>query len=314
MTNDIDSTNALAEQDASEPRQSPFDQLRRETEEGVEYWSARDLAKILGYTQYDKFRNALQKAMTACENSGHDIADHFEPFTNVAVGGKGARQRVEDIRLSRYACYLTVQNADPTKPLVSMGQTYFAVQTRRAEAMDLQIGTMTEDERRLFLRDQVSKQNRRLAETANLAGVESRDFGIFQDHGYMGLYGGLRSGDIHRRKGLKPSEHILDRMASEELAANYFRATQAEAKLRRDDIQGKHAANRTHYQVGREVRETIVRLGGTLPEDVPTPDTDIRQLKRAAAKRLKKAEQSQQSQQSQQLPAGNEVDTSGETT
>jgi len=259
-------------------RTSPFERIRQQTAEGGEYWSARDLAAILGYeTNYRNFKRAIEKARVACVNSGHEVDDHFADARKMVTIGSGARRSVEDVHLSRYACYLTVQNADPSKPNVSLGQTYFAVQTRRQEEAD-ELAGLTEDQKRLYLRGQVADHNRQLAEAANQAGViQGRDFAVFVDHGYMGLYAGLRARDIHRRKGLAKTDHILDHMGSTELAANLFRATQTDEKLRRDGIRGKDQANRTHYEVGREVRDTIKRLGGTMPEDLPTPEESIKQ-------------------------------------
>ncbi|HKT37799.1 MAG TPA: DNA damage-inducible protein D, partial [Ktedonobacterales bacterium] len=193
---------------------------------------------------------------------------------------KGAQREIEDVHLSRYACYLIVQNADPEKPIVALGQTYFAVQTRRAELAG-ELAGMTEDQKRLYLRDEIAERNLQLAETASEAGViTTRDFAVFQNHGYRGLYGGETAKDIANRKGLKPGQAILDHMNFSELAANMFRIAQTEEKLRREDITGKDAANQAHFAVGRVVRRTIQELGGTLPEDQPTPTKSIQQVRR----------------------------------
>ncbi len=270
---------------------SLFERIRLEDEDGTEYWSARDLAKVLGYAKWEKFRNAIDRAEVACENSGQSMEDHFLHTTRVSTFGRGGTREIEDVHMSRYGCYLLVQNADPAKPAVAMGQTYFAVQTRRQEQTD-QLEGLTEEQRRLYLRGEISVYNRRLAEAANLAGViEPIDFAIFTDHGYMGLYGGLRSRDIQKRKGLKPSQHILDHMSGTELAANLFRVTQTEDKLRRDGVEGKIKANQTHYAVGRKVRQTIQELGGSPPEELPTPDESVQQLRRREEKRLKESAQ-----------------------
>ncbi len=259
---------------------SPFERLLQRGEDGGEYWSARDLAGILGYdTNYRNFKRAIEKAEIACVNSGHAVEDHFADARKMVTIGSGARRSVEDMHLSRYACYLTVQNADPNKPNVSLGQTYFAVQTRRQEQTD-ELAGLTDDQKRLYLRGQVADHNRQLAEAAGQAGVvQGPDFAVFVDHGYMGLYAGLRARDIHARKGLPRKEHILDHMGATELAANLFRATQTDEKLRRDNIQGKHNANRTHYEVGQAVRKTIEDLGGAMPEDLPTPAESIKRVK-----------------------------------
>ena len=270
---------------------SLFEQIRLENEGGAEYWSARDLAKVLGYSKWEKFRNAIERAEVACENSGQSVDDHFLHTTRVSTFGKGGQREIEDVHMSRYGCYLLVQNADPSKPAVAVGQTYFAVQTRRQEQAD-QLAGLTEEQRRLYLRGEISVYNRRLAEAANMAGVlEPLDFAIFNDHGYMGLYGGLKSRDIQKRKGLKPSQHILDHMSGTELAANLFRVTQTEDKLRREGVQGKAKANETHYDVGRKVRQTIQELGGTPPEELPTPEESVQKLRRKEEKRLKQEAQ-----------------------
>ena len=265
---------------------SPFEAIRRTNEEGHEYWSARDLAKILGYKEWRNFTTAIEKAKEACEHSGQAVSDHFVEANKMVTLGSGAQRKTQDYYLSRYACYLIVQNADPSKPIVALGQTYFAVQTRRQEITD-ELAELPEDQLRLLRRSQMNVYNSQLAEVAQNAGViEARDFAIFQDHGYKGLYGGLGARDIHARKGLKKSQHILDYMGSDELAANIFRASQTKQKIERDQVQGKEAANRTHHEVGREVRKTIKRLGGTMPEDLPKPEKSIQQLQREEQKRL----------------------------
>lgn len=285
---------------------SPFDAIRHEDEDGAEFWSARELAKLLGYTEYGKFRGAIERAENACEASGHAASDHFAHMSDMIAIGKGARRRVEDVHLSRYACYLIVQNADPDKPIVALGQTYFAVQTRRQELADERLlQGMSEDQRRLYVRSQLAEHNRSLADAAFGAGVITpRDFALFQDHGYMGLYDGERARDIAARKGLKPGEHILDHMGSTELAANLFRATQTDEKLRREGTERKDAANATHHAVGRAVRKTIEELGGVMPEDLPTPAESIHRLRQKAQRRH--AVKRQPSLFDERRPAGDE--------
>ncbi len=268
--------------------QSPFEQIKRIDPDGNEFWSARDLMPLLEYASWQKFKNVLLKAQIACENSGHDTADHFIHAVKMVMIGSDAKREVEDRHLSRYACYLIVQNADPSKEVVALGQTYFAVQTRRQEVSDAEaLAELSEDQRRLLLREKVRQQNTDLASAAKTAGVITPlDFAIFQDHGYKGLYSGLTAKDIHKRKKLKKSQHILDHMGTTELAANLFRSTQAEEKLRRDNIQGKDNANQIHYEAGLVVRRAIQELGGTMPEDLPTADS-IKKLEHNEKKRLK---------------------------
>lgn len=267
-----------------------FEQHRQVAEDGSEYWSARTLSKLLDYSEFRHFQAVLARARDACSNSGQDVEDHFEDILVLVPIGSGARREVRDIRLSRYACYLVVQNGDPAKPVIAAGQTYFAVQTRRQElADDVGFQQLKEDQKRLLLRNELKEHNKQLVEVAQLAGVETcLDFAIFQNHGYQGLYGGLDQKAIHRRKGLKKSQRILDHMGSTELAANLFRATQTEEKLRRDEVRGKLHANQVHLEVGRKVRETISELGGTMPEDLPTPVSSIKQLQ-ATEKKSKPA-------------------------
>ena len=261
---------------------SPFEQIRRINDAGNEYWSSRDFAKVLDYSDYRNFEQVINKARTACFNSGQRVDDHFVDVTDMIEVGKGAKREVKSIFLSRYACYLIVQNADPNKEIVALGQTYFAVQTRKQELTEQSI----EDERRLLLREEMRLHNVKLADAAKDAGViEPKDYAIFQNHGYMGLYGGLKAQDIHRRKSLKKSQQILDHMGSTELAANLFRATQAEEKLRREKITGKAKANKAHEEVGAKVRRTIKELGGTMPEDLPTVES-IKKLEDKTSKLL----------------------------
>ena len=265
-----------------------FEQIRRTDKRGNEFWSARDLAKALEYSEYRHFLPVIDRAKEACTNSGQRIADHFEDILEMVIIGSGARRKTESVKLSRYACYLIVQNADPSKEVVALGQTYFAVQTRLQEIrqMDEYNRLSTEDEKRLFLRDELSKHNIQLAAAAKNAGViEPLDYAIFQNHGYMGLYGGLDAKGIHERKGLKKSQQILDHMGSTELAANLFRATQTEEKLRRENIKGKQKAYNTHFEVGKKVRKTITELEGTMPEDLPVADS-IKKITRSKQVRL----------------------------
>jgi DNA-damage-inducible protein D len=259
-------------------------------DKGNEYWTARDMAKVLEYSEYRHFQPVIVKAKEASKNSGHKSEDHFEDILDMIEIGKGGQRGVENIKLSRYACYLIVQNADPSKEVVALGQTYFAVQTRLREIqqMDEYNRLSTEDERRLFLRDEMAKHNTQLAAAAKNAGVTgSLDYAIFQNHGYMGLYGGLDAKGIHKRKGLKKSQQILDHMGSTELAANLFRATQTEEKLRRENIKGKQKANQTHYEVGKKVRQTIKDIGGTMPENLPVADS-IKKVESKSKPKLKK--------------------------
>lgn len=253
-----------------------FENIKKIDDAGVEYWSSRDLAKALGYADYRNFMAAVQRAKEACRNSDQPISDHFGDVTEMVVIGSGAERALDSIKLSRYACYLTVQNADPSKTIVAQAQTYFAIQTRIAEVRQMEAYNRLslEDEKRLYLRNELIKHNTQLADAAKDAGViEPRDYAIFQNYGYMGLYGGLGAKDIHARKQLKKSQKILDHMGSTELAANLFRATQTEEKLRRERITGKVKANRTHYDVGAKVRQTIKELGGTMPEDLPVVES-----------------------------------------
>lgn len=267
---------------------STFEGIRRVDTEGTEFWLARQLARVLEYSEYRHFLPAIERAKEACKQSGYAVDDHFEDVLDMVEIGSGALRKVDDIRLTRYACYLIVQNGDPSKPVIANGQTYFALQTRRQELKDAaKFSELSEDERRLAIRNDLAEHNKALSSAAKGAGVETPiDYAIFQDHGYKGLYGGLGAKDIHAVKGLKKSHKILDHMGSTELAANLFRATQTDEKLRRENIRGKEKANQTHYEVGRKVRQTIAELGGTMPEDLPTPKKSIRQIESEQKKRI----------------------------
>ncbi|MHB8651630.1 MAG: DNA damage-inducible protein D [Minisyncoccota bacterium] len=247
-------------------RENQFETIKRIDDNGAEYWSSRELAKVLEYTDYRNFLIAVNKAKTACENSGEVVHNHFVDANEMVQIGSGAERPIDTMYLSRYACYLIVQNSDPTKVVVAKGQTYFAIQTRRQEKTD----NLIEDNNRVFLREEMKKHNTSLLHTASQAGVES--FAIFQNSGYKGLYGGLTMQDVHAKKKLKKSQKILDHMNSEELAANLFRATQTDAKIKRENIKGQGNANLAHFVVGQKVRNTITALGGTMPENLPTPD------------------------------------------
>lgn len=265
-----------------------FDSIRRIDDGEQEFWLARDLARVLEYSEYRHFLPVIERAKEACRNSGQDVEDHFEDILDMVDIGSGAKRQVADVRLSRYASYLAVQNGDPSKPVIAMGQTYFAAQTRRQELRDEQdFQALTEDERRVMLRQEMAEHNKALSAAAKQSGIDTPlDYAIFQDHGYRGLYGGEGAKDIHQRKGLKKSHKILDHMGSTELAANLFRATQTEEKLRRDGIRGKQRANATHLEVGKAVRRTIKDLGGTMPEHLPTPEKSIPQIERAQKKAI----------------------------
>ncbi len=262
---------------------SVFEQIKQTDKNGNEFWMARQLAKTLDYTDFRNFLGVIEKAKEACENSGQTVANHLVELNEVVAVGSGATYTYPSYKLSRYACYLIVQNADPSKDVVALGQTYFAVQTRIQEITQMEAYNRlsSEDEKRLFLRNEMAKHNTHLAAAAKNAGViNSLDYAIFQNHGYMGLYGGLDAKGIHKRKGLKKSQQILDHMGSTELAANLFRATQTEDKLRREEIKGKHQANQTHFEVGKKVRKTIQELGGTMPENLPNANS-IKEIEKA---------------------------------
>lgn len=276
----------LDQAEANAYSETLFESIKHINEYGQEFWYARDLQVVLEYTQWRNFEGVIKKAKEACEGSNIAVSEHFAEVSKSSPMPNGGERIIDDFMLSRYACYLIVQNSDPRKKIIALGQTYFAVKTRQQELIE-NYDNLNEDQKRLAIRRQMSEHNKLLVAAAKDAGVETQlDYAKFQNYGYMGLYGGLKAADIHKRKGLKKSQNILDHMGYEELAANLFRATQTEAKLRRENIQGKEAANNTHYKVGKEVRDTIARLGGTMPENLPTPEKSIKQLEKEERKKL----------------------------
>ncbi len=265
-----------------------FEDIKHITDEGMEFWYARELSLVLEYAQWRNFTKVIDKASLACQNSGFSVDDHFVSIKKPVQMPNGGNRKVADFMLSRYACYLIMQNGDPRKEVIALGQTYFAIQTRRQEIADA-FNQLDEDNKRLVIRGEVRSWNSMLADAAHRAGItEQIEYAEFQNAGYMGLYGGLKVSDIHARKKLSPDAKILDHMGSEELGANLFRITQTEAKMRRDDPKGLDAASAIHYTVGKEVRETIQKIGGTMPEDLPTPEKSISQIEREQLKKLKK--------------------------
>ncbi len=277
-----------------EKHQSVFESIRKINEHGQDCWSSRHIAKILGYQEYRNFLPVIEKAKAACLNSGQRLEDHFVLLHEMVPIGSGANREMPALALSRYACYLIVQNADPSKSIVALGQTYFAVQTRKQELIEqANYGDLkSEDERRLFLRNELKVHNKNLASVAKGAGVVAPlDYAIFQDHGYKGLYGGLTSKDIHRSRNLKKGQQILDHMGSTEMAANLFRATQTEDKLRRDGVKDKTTANTVHYEIGKKVRQTIKDIGGAMPENLSAVES-IKAIEKKQGKLLKQKKKS----------------------
>ena len=267
--------------------ESLFESIKHINEYGMEYWTARELMPVLEYKQWRQFSDAIDRAKKACETSGNRVFDYFADARKIVKTGVATKE-IEDYHLSRYACYLIAMNGDPRKKAIAMAQSYFAIKTRQQELSE-NFEKLSEEQKRLAIRGELKHHNKSLADAAHEAGVEtSRDYAIFQNFGYMGLYGGLKAQDIAKRKGLKKGQAILDHMGSTELAANLFRATQTDEKLRRDHVNGKAAANTTHFAVGKKVRETIKELGGTMPEDLPTPDKSIKQIESEQKKLLNK--------------------------
>lgn len=260
--------------------ESIFENIKHVNEYGQEFWYARELQKALGYTEWRNFTKVITRAKEACAGSGASISECFVEVNKTSPMPHGGEKLKLDIMLSRYACYLIAMNGDPSKKVIALAQTYFAVKTRQQELIE-DYDRLSEEQKRLAIRREMIEHNKSLAEAAQKAGVSTpQEYAVFQNKGYQGLYGGLGAKEIHARKGLKKGQQILDHMGSTELAANLFRATQTDEKLRREYIQGRENANQTHYAVGRKVRQTIKELGGTMPEDLPTPEKSIQQIKR----------------------------------
>ena len=255
-----------------------FESIRHVDDKGNEYWYARELQNVLEYTEWRKFVGVIKKAINSCKTSNYVVSDHFVGADKMVDIGSNTSRNIEDYKLSRYACYLIAQNGDSRKKVIGLAQTYFAIQTRKQELLEKEYNSLTEDEKRIYQRNLTKKGNSSLNQTAKTAGV--KNFDLFHNAGYKGLYNGETANDIAKRKVLRYREDILDNMGSEELAANLFRITQTESKLKKDNFCGEGNAIDTHYEVGKEVRNTIERLGGTMPEDLPTPDKSLKELEK----------------------------------
>ena len=255
-----------------------FDNIKHIDEFGNEYWLARELQKVLEYKRWDKFNNVINNAKIACKKSNYECEEHFSQVGKMIELAKEAKRTILDYKLSRYACYLIVQNADPKKEVVALGQTYFAIQTRKMELTEREYSSLTEEEKRFYQRNLTKKGNYSLNIAARNAGV--KNFDRFHNYGYKGLYNGETADDIAKRKKLRYREDILDNMGSEELIANLFRISQTESKLKRDNVNSESKANQVHYTIGKNIREVIAKNGGTMPEELPTPDKSLKELEK----------------------------------
>ena len=262
-----------------------FEDIKHTDENGVEFWYARELMPILQYSNWQNFEKIVNKAKISCENSNINVLDHFTDISKMVQIGSGAERKQQDYELTRYACYLIAQNGDSRKKVIALAQTYCAVQTRKQEITEKEYSMLTEDEKRFYQRNLTRKGNYSLNQAAKKAGV--KNFDKFHNSGYKGLYNGETADDIAKRKGLRYREDILDNMGSEELAANLFRITQTESRLKKDNIDSEKEANKTHYNIGKNIREVIAKNGGTMPEDLPTPKKSLKQLEKEKSKQLK---------------------------
>ena len=268
-----------------EKEDQTFESIKHIDEDGIEFWYARELQKVLEYNKWENFEKVITKAKIACKNTGISENEHFPDIRKTIKMPKGAEKEIKDYQLTRYACYLIAQNADPRKEVIALAQTYFAVQTRKQEITEKEYGLLTEDEKRFYQRNLTRKGNYSLNQAAKKAGV--KNFDKFHNSGYKGLYNGETADDIAKRKGLRYREDILDNMGSDELIANLFRISQTEQKLKKDNIQTEIEANKTHYNIGKNIREVIAKNGGTMPEDLPTPQKSLKQLEKENMKSLK---------------------------
>ena len=264
-----------------------FESIKHIDENGVEYWYARELQIVLDYKEWRKFEGVIEKAKSACKNSDINVLEHFVGTDKLSKRANNAEVRINDYKLSRYGCYLIAQNGDSRKKVIALAQTYFAVQTRKQEITEKEYSMLTEDEKRFYQRNLTRKGNYSLNQTAKKAGV--KNFDKFHNSGYKGLYNGETADDIAKRKGLRYREDILDNMGSEELAANLFRITQTESRLKKDNIQGEKQANKTHYKIGKNIRDVIAKNVGTMPEDLPTTKKSLKQLEKDNNRSLKKS-------------------------
>ena len=268
-----------------EDNNKSFGDIMHLKDDGVEFWYARELQKVLNYSEWRKFEGVIKKAEISCINSGIDSSDHFVGIDKMVQIGSGAKRKQQDYELTRYACYLIAQNGDTRKKVIALAQTYFAVQTRKQEISEKEYSSLTEDEKRFYQRGLTRKGNYSLNQTAKKSGV--KNFDKFHNAGYKGLYNGETADDIAKRKGLRYREDILDNMGSDELIANLFRISQTEQKLRKDNVKSEKEANETHYEVGKKVRKAIADIGGTMPEDLPTPKKSLKQLEKESSKSIK---------------------------
>ena len=274
LLSDIDNTN------------KSFEDIKHIDENGVEFWYARELMPILQYSNWQNFEKIIDKAKISCENSGISVFEHFIDVNKLSKRANNAEVEIKDYELTRYACYLIAQNGDSRKKVIALAQTYFAVQTRKQEITEKEYSMLTEDEKRFYQRNLTRKGNYSLNQTAKKAGV--KNFDKFHNAGYKGLYNGETANDIAKRKGLRYREDILDNMGSDELIANLFRISQTEQKLKKDNIQTEKEANKTHFNIGKNIREVIAKNGGTMPEDLPTPKKSLKQLEKENKKMLNK--------------------------
>ena len=263
-----------------------FEDIKHVDENGIEFWYARELMSILQYTNWQNFEKIIEKAKISCQNSDISVFEHFTDVNKLSKRANNAEVTIKDYKLTRYACYLIAQNGDSRKKVIALAQTYFAIQTRKQEISEKEYSSLTEDEKRFYQRDLTRKGNYSLNQTAKKSGV--KNFDKFHNAGYKGLYNGETADDIAKRKGLRYREDILDNMGSDELIANLFRISQTEQKLRKDNVKTEKEANETHYEVGKKVRKAIADIGGTMPEDLPTPKKSLKQLEKENNKSLRK--------------------------